>query len=241
MIDSNFKYPRLYGNESLVHGTTCPLDEAQAHYLYNVLRKNVGDYVRLFNGRDGEWLCELRELSKKKGAAHPVEQICVQPAPAPKLALAFAPIKKQRMDFLIEKAVELGVTDFYPVITQRTENRYLKEDRIERQMIEAAEQSERLSVPVWHKAQTLSEFLAHYDGVVLAAIERHEHVRSLLECALDQDVTLLVGSEGGWAPEEIAVMREFEKLQGVGLGAQILRAETASIAMLSCAAMMRVR
>lgn len=229
-----YKYPRLYLNAPLGQNAQISLETAQAHYLRNVLRRDVGDMVRVFNGRDGEWLARIDDLGKKNGVLSAQEMLRAQPAQRRSLALYFAPIKKQRMDILIEKAVELGATDLYPVLTNRTENRKISIEKIMAQVIEAAEQCERMDVPRVHEARGLHAAIKGREGVIYAAIERAQ-VQDLADCRMDGDVAFLIGPEGGFDSGEIEMISGASNVCAVSLGAHVLRAETAALACLSYA------
>lgn len=199
------------------------------------MRLAPGGQVRAFNGRDGEWLGAIDDLGKKGGSVVLREQILKQPVGGRRVCLLFAPIRKQRLDFLIEKAVELGVTDLCPVITARTENRFLKSERMEAQIIEAAEQCERLTLPTLHAVQSLERVLRAWEGPdIHAALERRD--LPLLESAeLGADCAFLIGPEGGFDEVEVALMCRLPCLKAISLGDAILRAETAALYCLSLA------
>jgi 16S rRNA (uracil1498-N3)-methyltransferase len=238
------KLPRLYVEASLADGQAVPLRADQGHYLRNVLRRAVGDSVRLFNGRDGEWLATIDVLDKKNCTVIPSKCVKSQPTLKCRIALYFAPIKKARMDWLIEKAVELGATDLHPVLTQFTELRVLNEDRLTAQIIEAAEQCERLDVPRLHGMIKLQEISAP----VLACLERDGDCPSLQEILTPSQggrtkeggteiiptLSVLIGPEGGFSQDESAWLKKSPHVTCVSLGDTILRAETASIYALSC-------
>lgn len=228
---------RLYLNEEFSGGREIPLSDEHVHYLRNVLRLEAGQSLRAFNGRDGEWLAEIKTLEKKHGAVVLSESLRVQPESRVRVRLLFAPIKKQRMDFLIEKAVELGATDLYPVLTSRTENRHLKPERVEAQIIEACEQCERLNLPVLYPLQSLPALVKAWEGPeILACIERMD-APALSSVRLSGDCAFLIGPEGGFDPQEADLLKHSPKLQGVSLGESILRAETAALLCLSYARM----
>ncbi len=226
MNDESFKLPRLYTPSALIHKGVIALDAGQAHYLHNVLRRSNGDSVRLFNGKDGEWLGSLQNLNKKAGKALLQEQLAKQPTNIKKVHLLFAPIKKNRMDWLIEKAVELGVSDFHPVLTQNTEIRKIKEDRITKQIFEAAEQCERFEIPILHPLKKLDQILKDWPTNIklLACLERYEG-QPLKNIA--KDVAVLIGPEGGFTAEEKENIAQ--KAMVITLGDQILRSETAAL------------
>ena len=140
------------------------------------------------------------------------------------------------MDFLIEKAVELGVTHLHPVLTEHTEVRKLNEDRIKTQIIEAAEQCERLDIPTIYPLLPLHDVLKTIgtDIKILAGIERQEHAPYIANINIDYPVAALVGPEGGFSPDEISLLKTIDNMTFVSLGQNILRAETASLKFLSC-------
>lgn len=206
-----------------------PLSGEQTHYLKTVLRRPDGAKLRVFNGEDGEWQASLH-YTGKKGAFLKLQQLLRHAAPAQRrLHLVFAPIRKERMEFMVEKAVELGATDLHPVLTQYTVVRDINEERLRRQIMEAAEQCERLDLPRLHGLTDLKHFLASWTGKpLLAAIERVEAspvatYASLAECAL------LIGPEGGFSEEEKENLACQASVHPVSLGNTILRAETAAI------------
>lgn len=225
--------PRLYTDQNLKEGLAVPLDRKQAHYLGNVLRLQDGASVRLFNGRDGEWLAALETPSKKNLAAAPLQQIKAQPSASSQIHLLFAPIKKHRMDILIEKSVELGVTDLHPVLTDRTEVRKLNTDRLHAQIIESAEQCERLEIPALHPLEKLDQKLARWNKSqkILWGDERGSGTP--LHSVSTQDWAFLIGPVGGFTAEEAGRLRNLPFIQPISLGPQIYRVETAAILCLS--------
>ena len=141
------KAPRLFLNTPLSIGTDTHLDKDQSHYLLNVMRKDDNDMVRVFNGKDGEFIGIIQKQSKKLCTLTNLEQLKQQPDNKSEIHLFFVPIKKDRMGFMIEKAVELGATHLHPIITDRTQHGKINTNKIEKQIIEAAEQCERLDTP----------------------------------------------------------------------------------------------
>lgn len=236
--DETFKLPRLYTTEALAAETLIPLEAGQAHYLHNVLRRKEGDLIRLFNGKDGEWLACLRDLAKKGGNAQLTERLSPQPTLRRRVHLLFTPIKKHRMDWMIEKIVELGVTNLHPVLTQNTEVRKINAERIEAQIFEATEQCERFIIPTLHPLEALDKKLAAWpphelggerkDIKVLACLERYDapHIHKS-GIAKNEDVAFLIGPEGGFTAEEKDKIAETCK--AVTLGTTVLRCETAAI------------
>lgn len=213
------------------------LEKAHLHYLRNVLRKEAGDKIRIFNGHDGEWIAALEYQGKKAGNA--VAERCIKPQTkrTRKTHLYFSPIKKNRMDMLIEKAVELGVTDLHPMIMARSVMRKVNTERVSAQIIEAAEQSERLDLPTLHDVVNFDSFLTGGDGrpPTYACVERDENTHKLSACDFNADIAFVIGPEGGFDKEEITHLKGLDHITLVSLGEDILRAETAAIACLSYA------
>lgn len=234
MIDREYiKCPRLYVEDDLTSGTEIRLEDMHTHYLKNVLRKKSGDMLRLFNGRQGEWIGEIKDIAKKNSTAVLNECLKEQIEREHRLHLLFAPIKKARMDMLIEKSVELGVTDIHPVITQNTENRRLNYNRLQAQVIEASEQCERLNIPRIHDETTLKKLLAewHEPQTLFVALERSPHTMHLTTAS--DHAFILIGPEGGFTEEEHEAMLAHHAVTAISLGEHILRAETAALKALS--------
>lgn len=224
------------------------LDGDQAHYLTRVLRLGPGDVVRVFNGRHGEWGASLTASTKSTATLELRERVREQ-AGVPDLWLLFAPLKKSRTDFVVEKAVELGVAEIRPVITERTDADAVRVDRLQRQAVEAAEQTERLDVPPVRDATKLMAVLNGWDAnrVLLFADEagddaerpwggaagRAGPIADVLKALADGPAAILIGPEGGFTTAERAHLRKQSYVRPVGLGPRILRAETAALAALS--------
>lgn len=226
-------YPRLYVAGALGVGVSVPLSEDQSHYLRHVLRQEEGAFLRVFNAESGEFLAKLGFFGKKHAVAAIDSPISSPVSPKNRLFLLFSPLKKDKMDFLIEKSVELGVTDLQPVLFQRSIVREVKPDRIKAQITEATEQCERLDLPSFHSLQPLERLFRMEEGQnrpVLAAIERGEYpLLGELARTVTGDVAFLVGPEGGLTPDEINFLKRQKFVQPVSLGARILRAETAAL------------
>ncbi len=235
--DKVTKEPRLYVAADLCESASLALEEAHSHYLRNVLRRSDGDRVRLFNGRHGEWLAALR-MEGKKGVAAAVQR-CLRPQPneePQQTHLLFAPIKKARQEIMLEKAVELGVTHLQPVLTRNTEVRELRHDRNFQNLIEAAEQCERLTVPALLPLKPLAEILGTWPEAVplLACVERRAVPRlTAALCAARGPLAFLIGPEGGFTAEEHAALQAQGSVRPVSLGESILRAETAALVCLA--------
>lgn len=232
---SSYKWPRLFTPAPLQEGRIVTLENEQAHYLKNVMRLNIGDDVRLFNGQDGEWHGRIQTLDKKWAQMTMISNLRPQPPVRRAVHILFAPIKKARLDWLVEKAVELGATNLHPVITQQTDVRQINEDRMRAQIVEAAEQCERLDIPALHAPLPLKNKLALWpqDIPLLVGMERAQ--APLLRQALPPTgaVAFLVGPEGGFSAEEREYPAQLPFLRPVSLGPAILRTETAACFMLS--------
>ncbi len=235
MTDDTYKLPRLFTNQRLSNGGGIALTDAQAHYLHTVMRRKDRDEVRLFNAADGEWLASLNGLKKKSGTAELVRQLKEQPDEPARIHLYFAPITKNRMDWLVEKAVELGITDMHPVLTQNTEVRKIKEERLTAQMMEAAEQSERLSIPLLHSLVPLNAALAGWDAdnPFLACLERYDATPMAAIKSENKETAILIGPVGGFTEEEKNTIASMDFITPVSLGDNVLRCETAAIYALS--------
>lgn len=227
LMDDYFKLPRLYVTAPLIEGAPVPLSAEQAHYLKNVMRRNDGDEIRLFNGQHGEWRGTLSALTKKGGQVDLTYPLRPQPVAARRIHLYFAPVKKTAMDWMIEKAVELGATDLHPVLTQNTEVRKLNEERLEKQIFEAAEQCERLEIPVLHPVKAMN---SSFEGSfpIMACIERvkTDEIGKLIP--KNHEIGVLIGPEGGFTAEEKTFLAGQKNLIPVSLGETVLRAETAA-------------
>ena len=234
-----FKLPRLYLNCDIQTETLLALSADQLHYLKNVLRGQSGDKVRIFNGRSGEWLASIESLGKKDGLLKAFEQFKPQPANEQPLHLLFAPIKKKNMDFMIEKAVELGVTDLHPVMTARTQNAKINDQRMHAQIIEATEQCERLCPPVLHESGKLDQKMRNWpsETPLYWAAERLENAQNLGDCTNVKG--FLIGPEGGFNDTENTLLKGLNFIHPINLGEQILRTETAALHCLSHAKLSR--
>ena len=219
--------PRLFVSDDLAVGVPISLKPAQTHYLARVMRRGVGDGVRLFNGRDGEMLARLTEITRNAAICTPDIQLRAQEQ-EPDIWLAFAPLKREATELVVEKATELGATRLIPVLTARGVSQRINAERWQAIAIEAAEQSERLSVPEIAEPQRLAVFLANWpaERPLIAAIERLA-APAINPCS--RPVGLLIGPEGGFAPDELELMRRHPFVVSASLGPRILRAETAAI------------
>ena len=227
---------RLFTSDPLAAGATVEATPDQCHYLKTVMRAQAGEAVALFNGRDGEWRASLVEKGKRH--MEMAVSACLRPqSPEPDLWLLAAPIKRDCIDLVAEKASELGVSRLWPVTTKRTVMSRVNGERLLARMIEAAEQCERLSVPELAPAQSLTEALRQWpeDRILLFLDEGGAPPLAQVVDDLPRGTPLavLTGPEGGFAPDERAWLRSLPQVRPAGLGSRILRAETAAIAALA--------
>ena len=230
----NYTLTRLFLEGDLSQGGEIELLREQAHYLGSVLRKSEGESIRVFNGRDGEWRADIIEIGKKSGRLRVVEVLRDQNIVAD-MTLLFAPVRKHRTAFIIEKATELGVRRLQPVFTQRTQFPRLNTEKSRLQAIEAAEQTERLDVPEIEPVQPLKDLLAAWDGRPILFADEAGGGKSA-ETAVRQVETpaaILIGPEGGFSPEERAELLGLDFVIPVSLGPRILRADTAALSVLT--------
>jgi 16S rRNA (uracil1498-N3)-methyltransferase len=228
---------RLCVDQPLGPGQSVALAKAQAHYLFGVMREGPGARVLAFNGRDGEWLCEVIETGRRTGALACLERTRAQDA-VPDLWLLFAPVKKARTDFIIEKAVELGVARILPVLTGFTNAERFRRDKAEAHVREAAEQCGRLSLPAVADPVPLARLLSGWDPArrILWADEARTgegSARDVLAGAAPGPWAVLVGPEGGFSAAERERLRAAPFISPIALGPRILRAETAAVALLA--------
>lgn len=202
------------------------------------MRKKVSDRVALFNGLDGEWETEITQMEKKECGVTVLEQKRKQ-AGTPDLWLVFAPIKHGNIDFLAEKATELGVSALVPVFTQNTVASRVNIERLKANAIEAAEQSERLTIPEVHEPKKLQEIIANWpkDRKIMLCDESgggESIAEAIKNEKKDDKWAILIGPEGGFSKDELVMLHKLPYLIAVGLGPRILKADTAAIAAISC-------
>jgi 16S rRNA (uracil1498-N3)-methyltransferase len=229
--------PRLYYPGDLKEAVTIDLAGQQAHYLLNVMRRKANDPVLLFNGHDGEWLAHIADTTRKYCKLIPMTKTRNQTNSAD-IWLLFAPIKHGRIDYLTEKATELGVSRICPVITDHTQVSNIKIDRLQAHAIEAAEQSECLDVPEVREPTKLNALLQGWNSerIIFMGAERHNSVSITQACQKtpSPSAAILIGPEGGFSEKEFALLESLPFVLPVSLGSRILRSDTAALAMLSC-------
>ena len=232
---------RLYVDHNLTEGAAVELDRQQAHYVRHVMRLGDGDQVHLFNGRDGEWRSTVSVSGRARASVTPAEQVSPQ-RDGPDLWLAFAPVKRARIDLIAEKATELGVAEIIPVMTENTSVSRVNKDRLRANAIEAAEQCERLTVPIIREPANFAELLGSWPperrllvcdetGGGTPAIDALQHIKRTTDSA---GWGILTGPEGGFSRSELDLLAEYPIVTRIGLGPRILRADTAAIAALVC-------
>lgn len=221
--------PRLFVPPPLAPGLRV-IEGGQAHYLAQVMRAQVGDPIKLFDGESGEWLAEVREIGRRALTLDIVERLRAV-EPVPDLWLCAVPIRKGRIDWVAEKACELGVARLVPVITQRTVIDRLNTDRLRAHMIEAAEQCGRTVVPALAEPVKLAALLRDWgDRRLFFADEAGGMPAARAMAAHPGAAAILIGPEGGFADDERAAITALPQAIGIGLGPRILRADTAAVA-----------
>jgi 16S rRNA (uracil1498-N3)-methyltransferase len=227
---------RLYVTAPLAPGAQVELSAGQAHRLRAVLRLSTGAAMAAFNAVDGEWLCRIVEFGKNDGRLV-VERRLRTAEPEPDLWLLFAPIKRARLDWLVEKATELGASSLMPVWTARTQAERLNLERLRAQAVAASEQSERLSVPELRFPEALDRVLAAWPAerrlVVCDETGSGEPIGKAFARLSSGAAALLIGPEGGFHQTELDALGKLSFVSRVGLGPRVLRAETAAVAALA--------
>ncbi|MDG1116610.1 MAG: 16S rRNA (uracil(1498)-N(3))-methyltransferase [Flavimaricola sp.] len=232
---------RLHVDHPLGSGQTVPLTQPQAHYLFSVMRMTAGGVLSLFNGKDGEWDAEVVEAGKRGGILVCRAQTRPLQLP-PDLWLLFAPIKKARTDFIVEKAVEMGAARVLPVQTDYTNADRIRGDRLQAHAVEAAEQCGGTFVPEVAPLERLSKLIDKWDPARRIMMCDEAEVGQPLSQGSDNGPTvgavegpwaILIGPEGGFSPAERSRLRALSFVQVTSLGPRILRADTAAVAALT--------
>lgn len=234
---------RIHVESPLTSNIMLTVTNQQFHYLNHVMRLRKGDYIRLFNGMDGEWLAVIRETERKRCHVEVIEQICKQPREID-VWLAFSPIKANQMSLVVEKGTELGISTFIPILTKLSVVRKVNMERLRAQALEAAEQSERFSVPEIMDPMTLEEFQKQWQS------NPDFESRNLLLCdetgtgapiyeklqmlSNSERYCLMIGPEGGFTKSEIEETSALSRVIPLSLGPRILRAETAALVAITC-------
>jgi len=237
----SFTRIRLFVEDGLAADAEIALGRDQSHYLQTVMRRSAGDRVALFNGRDGEFWAEIAEA--RRGAVRlTVAERFRDQAAEPDLWLVFAPIKRAAVDFMTTKATELGVARILPVITARTNSDRVNTRRLRAGAVEAAEQSERLSVPTVDEPVNLTRLLADWPAERRLLVGDETGAgRPITEVAaalagggqVVPPMAVMTGPEGGFVPQELDQLHDLPFVTPVGLGPRVLRADTAALAALA--------
>lgn len=232
-------FPRLYIEHALGKGEAVTLGREQTNYLISVLRMKAGDSVVVFNGREGAWLARIVDPSRKAATLELVVQTAHQTPPSD-LWYGFAPLKTGRLDYVVQKATEMGAGIIQPVLTRFTQVSRLRRDKLVANAIEAAEQCEVLSIPRIEPEIGLSELLSSWRAthglrrlVLCDEAAPSASPVAQLEWLQGLPVGILIGPEGGFADEERALLLEQSFVVAISLGPRILRADTAAVAALA--------
>lgn len=225
---------RLYVDQALAAGQPVALNADQANYLFNVMRLARGAAVSLFNGRDGEWLARVAETGKRGGILISEVQTAPLRLP-PDLWLIFAPIKKARTDFIVEKAVKLGAARVIPVQTRHTNSERIRQDRLQAHAVEAAEQCRATYVPEVSDLVSLDKLMSSFpaDRKLLWCDEAMAGQAPALSGPRGAAWAILIGPEGGFSADEQTRLRALPQVVPLALGPRILRADTAAVAALT--------
>ena len=223
-------YIRLFFKENLSLNLNSNLDKSQSHYISKVMRIKEGDNISLFN-ETGEWIVKIKEV--KKGIINFVVIKKLRNVENDtEMWLAFTPIKFNYLNFMIQKATELGVTRFIPILTDRTVVRQINKDRIKKIIIEASEQSNRIKLPKLEKLINFKEFLKIYKNtnIVLGDLNKNEEK---IHFNKNKPICILIGPEGDFSENERELMSQLQNIRSLRINRNILRTETAAIAMIS--------
>jgi len=236
MPDHDFKAPRLLVPGPITAGAAWEPDAGQTNYLLNVLRLDEGDAVLVFDGASGEWRATIRREGRKRLHLVPAERTRAQ-TPANDLQYLFAPLKSARLDYMAQKAVEMGAGVLQPVLTQHTQAPRLNVDRLAANAREAAEQCGILAVPECRPPVRLEALLASWDAerTLVFCDERAPEGDAVaaLRPLRGQPLALLIGPEGGFSAAERAQLLDLSFTRAISLGPRILRADTAAVAALA--------
>ncbi|MCB1382256.1 MAG: 16S rRNA (uracil(1498)-N(3))-methyltransferase [Notoacmeibacter sp.] len=233
---ANYKLPRMFLDSPLTSGGAIEADAEQSNYLLNVLRMADGAELLTFNGRDGEWLSHVSRASKKKALVTPAEQTRPQ-SPLPDLVYCFAPLKTGRLDYMIQKAVEMGAGVIQPVLTQHTQVHRPGTNKMRANALEAAEQCGILAVPEVREPVKLEKLLAEWDATrrIIFCDEGAEGDNPLpvLTAIREEKLAVLIGPEGGFSEDERRQLHALPFVSAIPLGPRVLRADTAAVAALA--------
>ena len=236
MPEHDFRSPRLFVDAPLSGGAAVALDRDQSNYLGNVLRLSAGDTVLVFNGRDGEWRSEIS--GRKRADTLTISAQTRAQDHLPDITYVFAPLKHARLDYMVQKAVEMGAAKLVPVLTRFTQVSRVNGERMRANVTEAAEQCGIISLAEVADPVPLERFLAARDPARLLvfcdeAAEVADTVQALQAATANGGIDVLIGPEGGFAEEERALLLRQPSILRLALGPRILRADTAAVAALA--------
>ena len=233
-VYSDMNKIRLFVDHTLGKAQSVPLNKDQAHYIFSVMRKSIGETILIFDGNNGEWEASIEEISKKSGVLFCIKQTKPQIMP-PDLWLFFSPLKKVRTDFIVEKATELGVAKIIPVQTEHTNADRVKLSRLSAHAIEAAEQCGGTYIPKIEELQKINEVLENFppDRRLLFCDEKLQASEVNLENLKKGKWAILVGPEGGFSEIERNHLKGLKFTFSISLGPRILRADTAAVTAIS--------
>ncbi|TCD16609.1 16S rRNA (uracil(1498)-N(3))-methyltransferase [Oricola cellulosilytica] len=230
---ANYRMHRLFIDRPLAAGSLVDLDKAQSNYLLNVLRMAEGSELLLFNGRHGEWRAVVRQTSKKQAELESVEQVRPQPVPSG-LVYCFAPLKSGRLDYMVQKAVEMGAGVLQPVMTHHTQVSKINVERMAANAVEAAEQCGILAIPECREPVKFDRLLGAWDPerrlIFCDEDARTNSPLVVLQRLERGPIGVLIGPEGGFSDAERERLRALPFVTAIPLGPRILRADTASVA-----------
>jgi 16S rRNA (uracil1498-N3)-methyltransferase len=236
MARYDFTAQRLFVEADLAEGAAVPCNTEQANYLRNVLRLGAGDFILLFNGRDGEWQAEIAEAGRR-GATLTVRRRTRPQEAGPDIDYLFAPLKRARLDYMVQKATEMGVARLRPIMTHRTTPERVNTDRMRANAIEAAEQCGILRIPEVHAPEKLDHVIAGWDPArALVFCDEGSEERcafTTLAMVSPGPLAVLVGPEGGFDEAERELLASQPFVVRISLGPRILRADTAAVAALA--------
>jgi 16S rRNA (uracil1498-N3)-methyltransferase len=233
---ANYRMQRLFIDQPIASGGAMELDKAQSNYLLNVLRMGDGAELLVFNGRDGEWRATLRQTSKKAATLEPVKQVRAQPALSG-LVFCFAPLKTGRLDYMVQKAIEMGAGVLQPVMTHHTQIPKINVERMAANAREAAEQCGILSLPECCAPVKFDRLLANWDPdrrlIFCDEDAETNNPLAILGSAESNKLGVIIGPEGGFSDSERDQLRALPFVTAIPLGPRILRADTAAVAALA--------
>jgi 16S rRNA (uracil1498-N3)-methyltransferase len=237
MPQFDFRAPRLFVDTPLEAGQTIELERNQSNYLGNVLRLSAGEAVLVFNGRDGEWQASI--AGRKRPDSLNIGARARRQDSLPDLAYVFAPLKHARLDYMVQKAVEMGASSLQPVLTRFTQVSRVNGERMRANVIEAAEQCGILSIATVTEPVTLDGYLSRREAArLLVFCDEAADVADPLRALHDQQtvpggIDVLIGPEGGFSEDERAILLRQPRILRLSLGPRVLRADTAGVAALA--------